>query len=130
VRLLIMWRTSSSMTKFQICPFVLCSHLTAQFAADWPHDLCVQELSRLDPKRAQLGVRKFTRLFGCYTNSGPALRRRHRASAPKRKRLHPDRSNGDGRRRVIRVQRAENKMAGETRVGGDACVSSREFRRA
>src|SRR5436190_21616724 len=41
--------------------------LAAQLAADWPHDLCVQELTRLDSKRAQLGVRKFARLFAVAT---------------------------------------------------------------
>jgi hypothetical protein len=42
-------------------PFV--ANVTAQFAPDWPHDLCVRESTSLDPKRVQLGVRKFTRLF-------------------------------------------------------------------
>jgi len=41
--------------------------LQAQLAADRPHDLCVQELSRLNPKRAQLGIVKFARLFAVAT---------------------------------------------------------------
>src|SRR5262249_51549451 len=102
-------------------PFV--ANVTAQLAADRPHDLCIEELSGFDPKRAQLGVGKLTRLFAVAaqtTNQPLRHHGAHRRRNEKRLYAEIDQARNSGRR-VIGVQRTENKVTGKTCIGGDAC---------
>src|SRR6266545_3736966 len=106
---------------FEYAHSSLVTDLTALLAADRLHYLRFLELPGFDPQRAQFRLGKFRRLFAVVAQATDKPLRHHRAHrGSNEKRLNTDiDQTGDGRRSVVGVQCAENKVSRQAGIGRD-----------
>src|SRR5881409_847812 len=103
LRLLIMWRTSSLITKISKMPIRPLTNLTASLAPYWLHYLSLGELAGLDLQRAQFGLAEFPWLFAvCAQSADKPLRHDCSHGGSDQKRLNTKIGQArHGRRRII-----------------------------